>query len=102
MFGRKTRELRDALRKLEEENATLRSDLEDEREKLIRKAYRKRFVVTLHDDTTFDGLLIEADSEVVILQNATVITDPREVPQPVDGKVYLERSKIAYMQAPRR
>jgi hypothetical protein len=55
-------------------------------------------VVTLKDQTTFDGLLVDSDASVLILANARVLTDPREQPQTVDGRIYLERVNVEYMQ----
>lgn len=71
------------------------------RRRLLRKAAHQRFVITLKDETTFDGLLVDSDKDVLIIANARVLTDPREQPQPVDGLVYLERSNVAYSQVPR-
>lgn len=71
------------------------------RKRLLKAAFRRRFVVTLVDEATFDGLLIDADADLVILADVRLVQGERTAPQPVDGRVYLERSRIAYMQAPR-
>lgn len=73
------------------------------RKRLLRGAVHHRFVITLDDanQTTFDGLLVDSDSDVLVLVDAKVLTDERQVPQPVDGRVYLLRSNVAYVQAPR-
>lgn len=73
------------------------------RKRLLRGAVHHRFVITLDDanQTTFDGLLVDSDSEVLVLTDVKVLTDERQVPQPVDGLVYLLRKNVDYMQAPR-
>jgi small nuclear ribonucleoprotein (snRNP)-like protein len=71
---------------------------EPDRPSLLQVAVHSRFVVTLKDQTTFDGLLVDSDASVLILANARVLTDPREQPQTVDGRIYLERVNVEYMQ----
>lgn len=65
------------------------------------RATHQRHVITLKNGTTFDGLLVKTYRDVYTLANVKVLTDPREVPQPVDGLIYLERADIDYSQAPR-
>lgn len=68
---------------------------------LLKEALKDRFVVTLLDGTSFDGLLLDYDNRVVQMVQVTA-DENLEYSKPVklDGSVYLERSKIAYMQRP--
>ena len=67
------------------------------RDRLLRKALRERFVVTLVSGETFDGLLIDVDDRTLTLANASAISGTERVK--VDGLLYLPRP-IAYMQKP--
>jgi small nuclear ribonucleoprotein (snRNP)-like protein len=67
------------------------------RDRLIRKALRERFVVTLTSGETFDGLLIDVDDRTLTLANAHAISGAERVK--VDGLLYLPRP-VAYMQKP--
>jgi small nuclear ribonucleoprotein (snRNP)-like protein len=67
------------------------------RDRLIRKALRERFVVTLTSGETFDGLLIDVDDRTLTLANAYAISGSERVK--VDGLLYLPRP-VAYMQKP--
>lgn len=70
-----------------------------QRDRLLRRAVRARFVVTLVDGATFDGLLDEVDPGVLVLVDAGALDD-RGGRRPVDGRLFLERARIAYMQSP--
>lgn len=71
------------------------------RRRLLRRALRARFVITTLDGATFDGLLEEVDATTVVLVDAGEL-DQRGGRRPVDGRLYLERARIAYMQEPGR
>lgn len=68
------------------------------RDKLIRQNLRERFVVTLRDGETFDGLLVEADDKTLRLVNAFAVAKQSRVP--VDGEVFIPRSDVKYLQKP--
>jgi len=67
------------------------------RDKLVRDALRDRFVVTMKDGGTFDGLLDDVDDRTICLREATVLSSART---PIDGRVLLNRADVAYMQRP--
>jgi hypothetical protein len=56
-------------------------------------------VVTLTDGTAFDGLLAEADDRTVVLVDAWALERNGRVE--VDGRLFLPRDKVAYMQVPK-
>lgn len=58
-----------------------------------------RFVITLEGGATFDGLLAGVDEHVVRLVDAAAIGVGTQR-TPVDGELYLERHRIAFMQKP--
>jgi hypothetical protein len=68
------------------------------RDRLLRRVLRERFVVTLHDGQTFDGLLLDADDRVIEMGDAFAIDKANKVP--VDGTLYVPRGQVLYMQRP--
>lgn len=68
------------------------------RDRLIRKALRERFMVTMKSREAFDGVLLEADDKTLTLTNATAVNGHDRVA--VDGTLYLPRAEVAYMQKP--
>lgn len=72
------------------------------RDRLLKKFLRQRFQVTLLSGATFDGLLDEWDEKHLIFIDSHVITsvdDMRVRHVLVDGRLFLARSTIDYMQA---
>lgn len=69
------------------------------RDRLIRKHLRERFIATLLNGDTFDGLLIEADSKTYRFTN-TYAVDPQNNRLSVDGDLFLPRNEVAYLQKP--
>lgn len=69
------------------------------RDRLIRDAFRERFVITLTTGETFDGLLQDVDATSVLIVDAYVLEAPNNRTQ-VDGVLYLPRDRVAYMQRP--
>lgn len=67
------------------------------RDRLLREALRSRFVVTTGDGHSFDGLLEDVDDRVVILVNAWAVDQTGRTE--VDGRLFVPRDDIAYMQA---
>lgn len=69
------------------------------RSRLIRRALRERFVITLAGGETFEGILREADRRHLVLVDAAPVTadGPR---QPVDGELWLPADQVRYMQRP--
>jgi small nuclear ribonucleoprotein (snRNP)-like protein len=68
------------------------------RDRLLKTYLRERFVVTLKTGETFDGLLNEWDPTTVELVDAHAVSEKGRVV--VDGRLYLPRAGIAYMQRP--
>ena len=68
------------------------------RDKLVKRALRERFVATLHDGQTFDGLLVDADEKTFRFANAFAIDGKNRAP--VDGELFLPRAEVSYLQKP--
>lgn len=68
------------------------------RDRLLKALLRERFVVTLKTGETFDGLLDRYDESTIELLNVHAVTEAQRVA--VDGRMYLPRSQVAYMQRP--
>lgn len=68
------------------------------RDRLLRALLRERFVVTLGTGETFDGLLDRFDDKHVELVAAHAVSGSQR--HPVDGRLYLPRERISYMQRP--
>lgn len=68
------------------------------RDRLLKALLRERFVVTLLDGQTFDGLLDRFDGSHIELVNASAVSTNERVA--VDGRLYLPRAQVAYMQRP--
>jgi len=67
---------------------------------LVDKAIRRRFAVTLAgNEGVFAGVLTESDSETWVFEDCeTVPKSPGETPQPIVGRVFIERTSVAYLQ----
>lgn len=71
------------------------------RDRLLRGQIHTRFLVTLVDGTGLSGLLVDIDEHVLALAAVTYLPrDPKAQPITVDGLLYIERPKVAYLQAP--
>lgn len=68
------------------------------RDRLVRQALRERFLATMRDGATFDGLLVEADERTFRFANASIIKGNSRVS--VDGELFLPRSEVLYLQRP--
>ena len=68
------------------------------RDKLVRQVLRERFIATLRDGQTFDGLLVEADENTFRFVNAFAIDGKSRAS--VDGELFLPRSEVSYLQKP--
>ncbi len=69
------------------------------RDRLLHQRLHCRFVVTLNDGATFDGLLAGVDARVVRLVDAGAVGLGTQR-TPVDGELFIERDRIRYMQKP--
>jgi hypothetical protein len=68
------------------------------RDRLLRDLLRERFVVTLKTGEAFDGLLDRWDESTLELVNVQAVSEATRVQ--VDGRIYLPRVQVAYMQRP--
>lgn len=70
------------------------------RDRLLKKLFRERFVITLKSGETFDGLLDEVDDRMVSFVDANAVTERSRLS--IDGSLYLPRDQIAYLQRTER
>lgn len=68
------------------------------RDRLLKGLVRERFVVTLLDGQAFDGLLDRHDEAHLEFVDAHAID--KEARVSVDGRLYVPRTQVAYMQRP--
>lgn len=66
---------------------------------LLEERLLQRFLVTLDNGETFNGLLEEVDDQVVVLVDATLLREQQE-PAKVAGALYLPRERVVYLQRP--
>lgn len=59
-----------------------------------------RILANLTDGTAIDGLLISKRGPLIVLADCTLY-DPGAEPTAIDGEVFIERSRILYLQTPR-
>lgn len=68
------------------------------RDRLLKQLLRERFVVTLKTGESFEGLLDRWDESTIELIGVSAVTETSRVK--VDGRIYLPRGQVAYMQRP--
>lgn len=68
------------------------------RDRLIQRSFRERFVVTMNNGESFEGLLLDADEKTAVLVDGFALNGQSRLV--VDGHLYLPRAEIAYMQKP--
>lgn len=68
------------------------------RDRLLKGLLRERFVVTMTTGEAFEGLLDRLDESTVELVDARAHVKDGAVK--VDGRLYLPRAQVAYMQRP--
>lgn len=69
-----------------------------DRDRLLHRTLRERFVVTMKSGATFDGLLAEVDGRTIVLVKASALDENGR--HRVDGSLYLPRSDVDYLQRP--
>lgn len=69
------------------------------RERLLAAQIHERFIVTLVDGVTINGLLAAVDARVIMLVDAGTMGPAGQL-IPIDGALYVERSRVAYLQRP--
>ena len=70
------------------------------RSRLLRRALRERFVITMSDGSTLEGILRETDRAHLVLVDAAAL-DAQGGRTPVDGELWLPADKVSYMQRPK-
>lgn len=70
----------------------------DSRDRLLNDRLRERFVVTLLDGASFDGLLWDVDEHHLVLRDARTVSAQGSAA--VDGELILPRDGVAYLQRP--
>jgi small nuclear ribonucleoprotein (snRNP)-like protein len=70
------------------------------RQRLIKQAVRQRFAVTLrNNEGTFAGVLTQTDPTTwVFEQCSTIPKQPGETPEPISGRIFVDRGQVAYLQ----
>lgn len=68
------------------------------RDRLLKQLLRERFVITMTDGAAFDGILDRVDESTLELVDAGAIGENETVK--VDGRIYLPRARVAYLQRP--
>lgn len=66
------------------------------RDRLLKRALRERFVITLVGGEAFEGLLDEWDRSTASFVDAAAVSANERVQ--VDGTLYVPRDQIRYMQ----
>lgn len=61
----------------------------------------ERVLVNLVDGSAVDGLLIGRRGPLLVLSDAHLYSADHEA-APLDGEIYIERSRVLYLQASRR
>lgn len=69
-----------------------------DRDRLLHRTLRERFVVTMKSGATFDGLLADVDGRTIVLVKASALDENGR--HRVDGSLYLPRSDVDYLQRP--
>ena len=69
--------------------------------RVLRSRLRRRVLVTLKAGDAFDGVLVDADAQSLVLRNASQVgVVNRGTPVPVDGEVLVLLEDVAYLQLP--
>lgn len=68
------------------------------RDRLLKALLRERFVITMTSGEAFDGLLDRVDDAHLELVDAHAHMP--QGPVKIDGRLYLPRTGVAYMQRP--
>lgn len=65
-------------------------------DRVVQSLVRTSFVVTLDDDTTWRGVLVDADETTLALREAEHLTSEGAIP--ADGVIYLPRARVLFLQ----
>lgn len=68
------------------------------RDRILKSHLRQRFVITLKSGDAFEGVVLDADSRVMVVADASAHTP--DGPAKVDGQLFLQRADVAYLQLP--
>lgn len=67
-------------------------------DRVVRKALRERFLVTMTNGEAFEGVLFDADLTTLHLVDAFLVDKTSRVP--ADGSLFIPRATVSYMQRP--
>lgn len=67
------------------------------KDRLLLMAERGRFLATLDDEQTVDGVLVDWDENHLILGDASGVT-PAGERVPIDGEIWIPRPRVKYLQ----
>lgn len=70
-------------------------------DRLLRGQIKSRYLVTIDTGETFEGVLLDADSDHLVLADSDAIS-PNGDRLKVDGQLWLPRQNISYLQLPRK
>lgn len=69
--------------------------------RVLKSRLRDRVLVTTKDGPTFDGVLFEADGNVLVLREASAVAaGENKTNLPLDGEIVLMMWDVAYIQRP--
>jgi len=70
------------------------------RDRIIKRALRRRYAVTLrNNEGTFAGVLTDTDATTWVFENcSTIPKSPGETPEPIVGRVFVDRAQVSYLQ----
>jgi hypothetical protein len=66
-------------------------------DRVVRSHLRTRFLITTHQNKTWDAVLMDADERSLLLAD-TELVNADGTRTKADGQVFLPRSDVAYMQ----
>ncbi len=58
----------------------------------------ERVLANLIDGSAIDGLLVARRGQLLVLADATLLTEGHE-PAQLDGEIYIERSRVLFLQS---
>lgn len=69
-------------------------------DRLVKSHFRVRYLVTMASGEAFEGVLVDADPQHLVLADAQAV-GPDNTRTAVDGWLWLPRPGIQYMQQPK-
>jgi len=69
-------------------------------DRLVKQHMRSRYLVTMASGEAFDGVLVDVDPQHLVLADAEAVA-PTGERTPIDGRLWLPRPSVQYMQQPK-